>query len=243
MITEILKETNKSEGDLMENNWMEQSVGDIVAKLPIAAGLFKNEGIDFCCGGHRLLSNVIRDQRVDEHEIVLSLEKEWEKAQQNAESRNFAHMEPTKLASYIETRHHAYLKEALPDIGEILTAVLRAHGRNHPELYEVHAAFGKLRTELEEHLIKEETLLFPQIAKRERADAQAMDILTQKLRLEHEEAGELVKEIHQLTKGYETPQDGCATYRMLMEKLVVFEDDLFQHIHLENNILFKSLGH
>lgn len=221
---------------------MDQSVGDIVAKLPIAAGLFKSEGIDFCCGGHRLLSNVVKEQGINEQEIIHALEKEWEKAHQHATQANFAHMEPADLASYVETRHHAYLREALPQISELLAKVLRAHSRTHKELYEVHAAFGKLRTELEQHLIKEETLLFPEIAKHEKADEQALGVLTQKLREEHEAAGGLLKEIRSVTNGYETPSDGCSTYRLLMEKLAMLEDDVHQHVHLENNILFKSLG-
>jgi regulator of cell morphogenesis and NO signaling len=34
------------------------------------------------------------------------------------------------------------------------------------------------------------------------------------------------------------PADGCISYQTLYQAMEVFEKDLHQHIHLENNILF-----
>lgn len=43
-----------------------------------------------------------------------------------------------------------------------------------------------------------------------------------------------------LTHDYVLPADACNSYTYLFGKMKEFEDDLFQHIHLENNILFPK---
>ena len=57
---------------------------------------------------------------------------------------------------------------------------------------------------------------------------------------EHENAGDIFKEINRLTNNYTPPEGACNTFRALYAKLDEFEQDLHQHIHLENNILFPK---
>jgi regulator of cell morphogenesis and NO signaling len=44
--------------------------------------------------------------------------------------------------------------------------------------------------------------------------------------------------IRALSGGFQPPGDACPTYRALYQGLAEFENDLHQHVHLENNILF-----
>jgi len=55
---------------------------------------------------------------------------------------------------------------------------------------------------------------------------------------EHDTAGGLLRELREATSNYTTPEDACISYRTLYQALAAFEQDLHQHIHLENNILF-----
>ncbi len=55
---------------------------------------------------------------------------------------------------------------------------------------------------------------------------------------EHDGAGELLAEIRQLSSHFTPPQDACPPTTHIMHGLKEFEQDLHQHIHLENNILF-----
>ena len=55
---------------------------------------------------------------------------------------------------------------------------------------------------------------------------------------EHDTAGELLVEICTLSQEFTTPPDACPTYHAFYDGLREFEQDLHQHIHLENNILF-----
>jgi regulator of cell morphogenesis and NO signaling len=57
---------------------------------------------------------------------------------------------------------------------------------------------------------------------------------------EHESVGDAIKEIRSLSDNFTVPADGCTSYRLLFKMLEEFENDLFIHIHLENNILFPK---
>lgn len=57
---------------------------------------------------------------------------------------------------------------------------------------------------------------------------------------EHEEAGEIMETIQNLSDNFTPPEDACASYRVLFESLEGFQIDLHKHVHLENNILFPK---
>lgn len=224
----------------MNNNWSEQTIGQTVARLPAAAELFKANRIDFCCGGDRLLGTVLREQNIPEETIYPRLDELAENLRQTADQKNFTTMAADELTNYIEASHHAYMHEALPQIGEIMAVVLKAHGRSHPDLFKLHGLYGQLRTELEQHLIKEETLLFPMLDEADPADSAAIADLISELRQEHEAAGKVLKAMRLIAADYVAPPDACPTYQRLLDGLAEMESDLFQHIHLENNILFNK---
>jgi regulator of cell morphogenesis and NO signaling len=58
---------------------------------------------------------------------------------------------------------------------------------------------------------------------------------------EHDDAGELTHRIELLSNNYTPPVDACNTYKALYTELKSFAEDLYRHIHLENNILFPKL--
>jgi regulator of cell morphogenesis and NO signaling len=58
------------------------------------------------------------------------------------------------------------------------------------------------------------------------------------MEIEHDSAGEALRELRQVTNQFIAPEEGCFSYKTLYQGLVEFEADLHQHIHLENNILF-----
>lgn len=223
----------------MNNYWNEQEIGAIVTRLPAAADLFKANKLDYCCGGHRLLGTVLDEQKLDAAAIGSQLDRLETAARQTAGRTDFTAMSSDELTGYIETRHHTYLNENLPILGEILGVVLKAHGRNHPELFRLHSLYGQLRTDLEQHLIKEEELLFPLLNNGQAADAAAVRLAVE-IKNEHEGAGQLLKSMRQLSNDYTVPDDACPTFGRLYKGLVELESDIFQHIHLENNILLQS---
>lgn len=223
-----------------------QSIGEIVSIMPKASDIFKKYGIDFCCGGHRPLAEAIKEQNLDEEEILDKLKEAYEETRQLSERTDFRSMPLTDLIDHIITTHHSYLKKTLPEISELATTILRVHGQNHTDLFRVHKLFHNLKMELEQHLIKEEEILFPMIKEYEAGHSDALlkkiSFVIHETEDEHEAAGDILKELRNITEDYILPDDGCATYSKTLRGLQELEGDLFQHIHLENNILFTRLG-
>ncbi|KAF0248559.1 MAG: hypothetical protein FD167_2037, partial [bacterium] len=128
--------------------------------------------------------------------------------------------------------------------------VCNAHEKNHPELIKIKDLFSFLCQDLATHLTKEEEVLFPYIIELETAVSQREPIPysrfgsvknpVQMMMYEHDQVGDLLKELHSLSDGYTTPSDGCASYSVLYSGLKELELDLHKHIHLENNILFPK---
>ncbi|MHB1152186.1 MAG: iron-sulfur cluster repair di-iron protein [Eubacteriales bacterium] len=224
--------------DLFDKN---RTIGSITVDFPQAAKIFKDFDIDFCCGGNRLLSDVIAKQGINESELfnkLSQMQKDRSNTYKDIE-KGFNNMSTAALSAYIEDIHHSYLRIALPEISDILNTVLRVHGKNHRELYELYSLFGRLRGELEQHLLKEETLLFPAFLN-EDENRNEIASLAAIIIKEHETAGEVLLQMRKITKDYTLPPDACGSYHKVFDMLMHMESDLHQHIHLENNILLRQ---
>ena len=229
----------------MINNFkISDKIGDIVTIFPGASNLFLEYRIDFCCGGNRPLIEAIKEKNLDENKILTLLNDRYNEFQEkNEEFTDWAKEQPSKLVDYIVGKHHAYLNEELPKISELTLKILKVHGKKHEELFKIHKLFNTLRIELEEHLVKEEDLLFPAIkeydAEKSNYNKEKMINLINDLEKEHTGAGDIIKELREVAGHYIAPKDACRTFELTYRKLRELEEDTFQHIHLENNILFK----
>lgn len=213
------------------------TVGEIAAAEPVSIKIFKELGIDFCCDGKVRLPVALRWKEISPEQFAQRLEA-LKAEEHGAEAVNFLDMAPAALAEYIVAAHHAYLKRILPETYALFLKVLRVHGANHPELYEVFKLFGALKTDLDQHLIREEEILFPKLADRGGAE---LDSLAAEILEEHENVGALLDKIRATNRDYALPPDVCRSYTNLYQTMREIEDDIHQHIHLENNILLKGL--
>jgi len=219
-------------------------IGEIVANDARAAAIFEELGIDFCCGGGRTLQDACRAAGVEFEEVARTLE---ELPAANDGETNVAGWPIGRLIDYIVSTHHVYVRSALPIIARHLETLVEAHGSRHPELVRVSACFDRVACDLEQHLLKEEQVLFPYV--RELAATAVVDrhipspfgSVENPIRMmerEHRDAGDAMRTIRELTNGFAAPEDGCATYALCMAELQRFESDLHEHVHLENNVLF-----
>jgi regulator of cell morphogenesis and NO signaling len=227
----------------MKNFNKSQLVGDIVSMHLEAASVFKKHKIDFCCGGKKTLEEAVKETGNNLEEIIYELETENKTATKKINDIDFYKSKMSDLIEYIERKHHVYLRNTLPMISDYSNAILNAHGTSHMELFELHKSFNILKSELERHLVKEEKILFPLIIEFEIDERKDLlqEILKNinNLENEHEGAGDILKEMRKITNDYKVPDDGCVTYSLTFEKLKEMEYDLFDHIHLENNIIFR----
>ena len=225
----------------MKNEFLDKTLAQIVNEDHKAAKVFEKYGLDFCCKGKRSLQMACADKDLPVETIAEELDLAIGKNESPVVDYNKLPL--STLSDFIVNTHHDYTKKELPQIFHYLQKVSSKHGDRHNELYQIFEKFSELKDELEMHMRKEEYILFPRIKELESATyAPASRINIQApvvvMEDEHEHAGNLLKEIRQLSDNYNPPVDACTTYRLSFAALQAFEADLHQHIHLENNILF-----
>lgn len=224
-----------------------ETVGQIAAKDIRKAEVFKKLGIDFCCGGKKSLKQACDEKGLELTAVEAALENANEAPKV---SENYDRWNPDFLADYIYNKHHQYYYDEAPIIGELLIKVVGHHGEKYPELEKAYNLFITLAKELNAHFAKEEKVLFPFIKALVRAkqtgnteelrDQFSIAGPIQMMESDHEIAGEILAELNGVTNNYTTPADACNSFQFLYKKLKELEEDLHQHIHLENNILFPK---
>ncbi|MBP7510553.1 MAG: iron-sulfur cluster repair di-iron protein [Bacteroidia bacterium] len=225
----------------------QKTVAEVVAENIKTAHVFKKFGIDFCCGGGVSIEKACEKRGID----VDTLERELLAVDNtNNAAHNFNGWEIDFLSDYIINTHHAYVLEAIPLTIQYAEKVAKVHGHANPELIEINELFSMVAEDLLTHMKKEEHILFPYIkhlvaTKKSGAPYTAPPFVsaTNPIRMmeaEHEAAGDIMKKIAELSNQYQVPEHACNTYKALFSKLEEFEEDLHQHVHLENNILFPK---
>jgi regulator of cell morphogenesis and NO signaling len=224
------------------------TIGEIVAADFRTATVFENHGIDFCCGGTVTLAAVCTQNGLDLAAIASELKAV--KDEPTDRSQNYSSWALPFLADYIVNTHHAYLKENDEQIAAYARKIADVHGAHHPEVIRISAIFDKIAADMTAHLKEEEEVFFPALKRVDAArisgntpdagDRRTIRLSLLTLHREHEEIGDAIHTIRDLSSGYTIPDDVCNTFTVTYRKLKEFEDDLHKHVHLENNILFQK---
>jgi regulator of cell morphogenesis and NO signaling len=222
--------------------YFERKLGEIVAEDYRAAGIFREAGIDFCCGGDKTLEQACAEKDIEPDKVSEEL-KELE-ATPPLPGQNFNEWDPGFLSDYIVNSHHRFVAKTMPDLLFYTQKIATVHSENHPELFEIAELFKQINNELLQHMKMEEEVLFPAIKKALSAPFPEISSLINseitRMKGEHEFAGGAMDKINVISKGYKVPGDGCNTFHVTYNLLHQFEDDLHVHVHLENNILFPK---
>lgn len=224
-----------------------KTVGQIAAEMPPTIPVFERLGIDYCCGGDRLLSQACAARGLSAEEVVAQLEAAASSSP--PPPRDWTRASLAELMDHILETHHEYLRAELPALESRLARTLEAHGQTHGALLgELGSVYRGLQEELYAHMHKEEMILFPAIRQMEEAASQgrsapgtpfgSVSNPIRVMRFEHDHAARALARMREITNGYALPADACATWQALYEGLQQLETDLLHHIHLENNILF-----
>lgn len=217
------------------------TIGEIVTNDFRTASIFKNAGIDFCCGGKQSLKEACLEKGVDQNKLVKQFEKLYKT---NNNTHNFKEWGPAFLADYIVNSHHKFVLKNLPELLFYTEKIANVHYKHHPELIEIASLFTQINKELLQHLKNEEEVLFPVIKKMlvnpTKTSKNAIISEIERMYDEHDFAGRAMDKINKISNNYHVPNDGCNTYEVTFKMLEQFEDDLHIHVHLENNILFPK---
>lgn len=218
---------------------VDSRVGQIATECPLATRVFARYGIDFCCGGGKPLREVCEKLGLDPKIVLGEIEHEIAGPSENGVRWDEASLDD--LIQHILATYHVPLKEELPRLEAMSRKVAEVHGDKRPDvLPELLSVLINLKAELEQHMAKEEQILFPMIQGGQGAMAGGPISVMEH---EHDSAGRALHRLRELTDGYEVPAEACNTWRALWHGLAALEDSLYQHIHLENNILFpRALG-
>lgn len=212
----------------------DQSLGALARSIPGATRVFHEYKLDFCCGGKQSLREAAAERGIDAGRVVGQLE-----ALQAApgSGRDWRQATASDLIDHLLTRYHARHREQLSEVARLAARVEHVHG-DRPECPRGLAdhLLG-MQQELESHMMKEEQILFPMLRR-----GQLPDGPVSVMRFEHDQHGVALAKLEMLTNGITLPRGACNTWRALYLGLATLRDDLMEHIHLENNILFEGLN-
>jgi regulator of cell morphogenesis and NO signaling len=223
------------------------TVRDIALAAPATTRVFEEYKIDFCCGGRKSLNEACSNAGVEFGEVARKLESILDEP---AAAQDPEKMSISDLVNYIIDKHHEFTRSEMLRLGGLMEKVAFKHGESHPELSELKENFQLLINDLLTHMRKEEMVLFPYMQDLARAKQNNTTPLlppfgtvshpVRMMEFEHEEAGNILRKMREVTKDYSLPEGACPSYTALYFGLDALEKDLHQHIHLENNVLFPE---
>ena len=207
------------------------TIGAIAVALPGATAVFRRLKLDFCCGGQVALQQAVADKGLALDEVMAELA-----ALHRPEGAPTA-ATPSELVDHIVSRYHEVHRAQLPELIRMAHRVEAVH-RANPD---VPAGLGDLlegiQAELLSHMQKEEAILFPMLK------SGGNPFVTQPIgvmRAEHVDHGSALEQLLAMTNDATPPAGACNTWRALYTGIGQFADDLVNHIHTENNVLFPQ---
>ena len=226
----------------------EQTVASIALLNHSYIPVLEKYSLDFCCRGKKTLVEACIEKNLA---IATVVNEMMHSVKTTHPQMPFTEMSAEQLISYILIHHHYYVKRNIPIIYSHIEKVVSKHGNHYPIMQKVLNLFTKVIEELQPHMEKEEKILFPRIKEMacrieqhqiSSLNPELINIPIQMMETEHDNAGQILFEIRNLTNNYTPPEDACTTHIVCLQELKAFEEDLHQHVHLENNILFPIVS-
>ncbi len=213
-------------------DYRNQSLGALAIAIPRASKLFRDYDLDFCCGGKQTLERAASRKELDLDKLESELAA---LAADPVDTRNWRLAPLAEIIDYILPRFHQRHREQLSELVLMAEKVERVHGDKPTCPRGLAKQLNLIRLDLENHMMKEEQILFPLI--KQGMGQQAAGPISV-MEHEHDEAGEQLEVVKFLTNNVTPPEGACNTWQALYNGINTFISDLMEHIHLENNLLF-----
>ncbi len=208
------------------------TLADLAVSRPGATRVFLENGLDFCCGGRRPLAEACAEKGLDPQKILNAVAVA---DQDGGDLTRWADRPIAELADFIVDHYHARLRTEIPELILLADKVEKVHAEKASCPRGLKALLHRMYAEVLDHLAKEENILFPLIrAGRGRMAGGPIHVMEQ----EHEDHGQSLDRLRELTNNLTAPPEACPTWRALYLRLGRLADELMEHIHLENNVLF-----
>lgn len=218
----------------MSEPFATRTLADIAATLPGATAVFRRAKLDFCCGGKVPLAEAASTKGLSLPALEADL------AEIAARALPATLPDSTEaLIDLIETRYHAAHRRELPELIRLAKRVEVAHAEHPAVPRGIAGLLAELTEELDAHMLKEEQILFPMMR---RGGHPMIGQPIAVMLAEHDDAGDKLHRLEDMTGGFEVPEGACPTWRALYTGGRKFADDLMEHIHTENNVLFPRFA-
>jgi len=225
---------------------LEMPVGQVVLEHPQTRPLFEKLRIDYHCSGNRSLRQAAQKAGIAPESVLSQIDTELRHIPLVP---NLQEVSLTDLCCYLVNVHHAREKEVIPNQKCLFCKVRQSAPRSYAQLLKrLGDAFDTLVDGLMTHMTRQEQEFFPLIARIEgyaagRAPRPKIrprtleNTLSQLKRLHLGTAGSLGS-IRDLTEDFSWFDRSQDSFNLLYGSLIELEDDLHEHIHYENNLLF-----
>ncbi len=211
------------------------TLGELAARVPFATKLFHKHHLDFCCRGNQPLEDACRRKGVEEGVVL----EELQRLMRGKGSIEWASVSNTDLTRHIIDQYHASLRATVPEILRLARKVETVHA-DHPACPAgLSDVLTEMWQELESHMDKEERILFPMMCE-DWGVVESGGPVRQMMH-EHTDQGDGLARIRRLCNDFRCPKDACTTWKALYLSLGALEEELMEHIHLENNVLFQRV--
>lgn len=223
-------------------------VSEIVSDDYRTAAVFRKYDIDFYSGDQWSLGRICEAKDIDLTTIKRDLEESI-RIISVPNTLKFDDWNIDFLTDYIVNVHHQYLRKAIPEGKDYLLDFIEGQQNEFPYLTELFKVFGELASDMFPHLQQEEVIIFPyirQISHAYHSKESYAGLLVRTLRKpvenvmqhEHESVNGFLRHMRKLTDYYTFPSNASIRHRVTFLKLLEIDNDLVQHMHLENDILF-----
>lgn len=222
---------------MTDSTLLDRSLGDLARSIPGATALFHRHRLDFCCGGRTSLREAAAPLGLDAEAVARELAALGDPA--DAGQRDWRNATVRELTDHLLARYHERHRQQLPELVRLARRVETVHADRPDCPHGLADHLQAMQRELESHMQKEEQILFPML---NRGVPPVGLPPAEMMRLEHDQHGLALARMAELAHGLVEPPDACNTWRALFTGLRTLREDLMQHIHLENNILFEGLN-
>lgn len=211
-------------------------IGDIARDQPSSTRVFLRHKLDFCCGGRRSLRDACARAGLDPDQILRELDREAA----IAPADSWEECSSDELVDHILETYHDRLRRDVQPLIDAARKVERVHADKPAVPVGLADELTELWIELQQHMLKEERVLFPMLRMGVRGAQVYVPVRV--MEHDHEAHAEALARIRELTGDLQIPPHACATWTALYQGLRAFEAELMEHIHLENNVLFPRAG-
>ncbi|MFA7416749.1 MAG: iron-sulfur cluster repair di-iron protein [Rhizobium sp.] len=210
-----------------------QPVGKVATTVPGAADLFRRHGISFCCGGSERIDKAAEKAGLSPDVLLTELQTLMLASHREAPERT------AELIDHLRSRYHETHRSELAWLIPLAQKVERVHSAHPQAPVGLANLLECIQADLEGHMSREEAILFPLM---EQNDEVVLTHPIAQMRHEHDVEARHLAALEHVTGGFTLPDGACNSWRALYTSAKKFSEDLVEHMHLENNVLFPRFA-